>query len=1531
MSVNVRNDRTIVSIVNNRPLDHGFGFRSRMLVGLNVAFACALLLVPNLDPQSSGQEPSAQAKATQEAFKASNDLLKAQWAAWSARQKRARLAAAKKPAIAASFADRSRVDERFRPAPEQAGLARSSTTPWYRPTEVVSAGGTLSVTLTIDYASLTLGADPVRLRCYNGVLAGPTLRARPGDLLKIKLVNALPPNPVSGEHANNTLHEYNTTNLHTHGLHVSPAGNSDNVLLDVLPGTTQDYEIQIPVNHPSGAFWYHAHRHGSVAAQVSSGVSGAIIIDGGMDAVPEIAATKGDHDRIVILQQIPYVIPPGETEGVIEEGGSDFGPDAWNNSGRFTSINGVILPVIELKPGEVERWRFVDSGFRERIDLRLIRDSGSGPANLDFHEIASDGIPLGKRNTTPGIELWPGYRSEALIQAPMVEGTYLLIDEAVPPAQTMVGDGKNRKYLAKIVVSGTPNPMGLPASTNLAAYRPPSIPASAVTGTQTATYGIDPVPGSVEFHIDGKSYDPNASPRMLTLGSVEEWTINSMNGVGPITHPFHIHVNPFEIFSIKDSNGVEQLTAPIWKDTVAMKPNTVIKFRTQYLDFTGDFVQHCHILDHEDQGMMQKIRILPASGPPTPPAPNNVREAKSPAKLKALSVASDSPSVLLFVTGSTCSHCMNQIVNLDKLLAGRGAKVTVITASSAEDLKRFPKGSFNLVPDPDLKLFKQHGLFEVKAKHATIVHDRGGHELLRKVGEAPFADHEAVLAALGQAAPSFAIAVANTDSPDDDYITWAPTPCRIRITNPVAGSADVTVTLTNNSTVNPDAGRVRFAATIANGQTATNETLTLTVKGDGTPTDFFIAGSKASALTTASLADKGRDTVIEIHKDTAAGDVLGRQAVMVRVRKDMAVVNALERKALQSAIAQLHTNPAGGGEDLYLLLLKIHSLSVMSPNARDYPNQAHNGPAFLAWHRAYILRFERELQKLDPTVSLHYWRMNQQPGPGLPALVFDPQSWGANASGSGIAGPVSFDPANPLFGWQIESEPLSRSLQNRSNISVFLPETSVLNYDKYRDDDTGHAFSEDLEANNHNHGHSWVGSWMAFCQQSPRDPIFWLFHCDLDRSWALWQATRGRFGTTGVNESDYMPNDAYSPGSFNAKGHHLKDTMWPWDGVTGPGAAGDPNSDRPPSAPGGMFPKALLPGLWPSVDAKPRPADMIDYLGVEDHAHNLGYCYDIVPFGTIEAPQIVAAAPTARLNADATWTERRNAVQALPPRKPETKAKLLEILNSRKNDDVLRIEALRRLARGNASDAFDAALAIVRDTENGGKDLQLAAVQTLAELCLFHRLTADRHHEAEAALANVVKAGAVPLRHAAIESLAVLQAGDAPVLLRGQLESKTPWLSPVEAIPLLKMASPRSDETFAALRRHLDSADPATQALAIGGLEGDTATRQRRLEFLLDADAPSAVRSAALHSLMHNDPGFPDAALHIGLDSASDPELRREAVAGLAVFARTNPVAKEKLTGWIAKLRPLESAPRKNLRTTATLIIQSLEKLALSR
>jgi FtsP/CotA-like multicopper oxidase with cupredoxin domain/peroxiredoxin len=1458
------------------------------------------------------------------------------------------------------------------PASQRLSLARAATGELINPPAAVP-GPDGKILLRVAYADNGLGVnDPVtlHLRSYNGNLVGPTIRAKAGDTIRVRLVNDLPPEPGPVPHGDGH-HLWNTTNLHTHGLHVSPqakpdspdpaAIESDNVLIDVAPGQTQEYAFAIPASHPAGTFWYHAHKHGSTSAQVSSGMAGALIVSrdgteehlGNLDVEPEVKAAMAvvdgrQREKLLVFQQMPFVMHDGL--GVIElsdvtDDGSLFDPGTWHASGHSTTVNGKLLPVITFSPGEAQRWRMIHSGFRELLKLQLEKDpdpaiGGAGPAHIMLHEIAVDGQALSKRDTKPEVELYPGNRSDVLVQAPPQTGVYYLIDATSPAGNSLFGEHEPLKFIAKVVIAdAAPLTMALPANERIAAHRRASLVAPPSSDpVEHAFYGIT----SAGFVIGGVDPGPNrpvngapfstASTRVLTLGATQRWLIGTRNapGIG-VAHPFHIHVNPFEVVAIRGPDGRNILSEPVWRDTIAMPQGYTIEFLTKYEDFRGSFVQHCHILDHEDQGMMQKIAIRDPAVPPPAALRSAVESAPRPIDRpgeNAPAAGSGRPAVLVFVKGSFCTHCMTQLTGMAQALAGKDVDVTVVSASSPEDVQAFPKFPFRVVADPELTLFKQYGSFEGEAKHATIVRDPRGKEVLRRVGDAPFADHEAVLAALRQAEPQIVIAVNNTDKADDDYITWAPTRCQIRIANPAAGGPNVTVTLTNNSTANPDAGQVRFAATLANGKTATDTTLMLTVKGDGTPTDFFIAGSKASSLTAASQANQGRDAVIEIHSNNAAGPVIGRQAVMVRVRKDFAATNALERHALQSAIAQVHTLPAGGGEDFYLMMLRIHSLSVMSPDSDPYPNQAHQGPAFLAWHRAYLLRFERELQKHDPAVSLHYWRMNQQPASGLPAAVFSADTWGSNPVGPGI-GPVTFDAANPLFGWQINGELLSRNRRNRGDISIFLPEPSVLSYDRYRNEDTGDGFSENLESGNHNNGHGWVGSWMGDCQRSPRDPIFWLFHCDLDRSWALWQGTKGRFGTTGANENDYMPNDVYAAGSFDAKGQHLKDTMWPWDGVTGPGAPGDSSSDRPPQAPGGMFPAALLPGIWPAADAKPRPADMIDYLGVEDRAHNLGYCYDIVPFGPVPAPPAPVFALRGSLDANATWTERRNAVRALNPRK--AKAKLLEVLTSKKNDDSLRIEALQRLARGAAPESFDAAIAILRDPDAGGQNLQLAVVQTLGELCLIHRLPAERHHAAQAALAEAVRSGPIPLRRAAIESLAAMQAPAAATLVREQLESREPWLSSAEAIPLLKVASPQSPETAAALRRFLESADPETRSLAILGLEGDRASRARRLELLVDLDAPLAVRRASLKSVMHADPGFPEAALRVALDSSSDLELRREAVAGLAVFARGNRASKETLTSWIARLRPLESAPQKSMRATAALGIEGLEKLALAR
>ena len=153
----------------------------------------------------------------------------------------------------------------------------------------------------------------------------------------------------------------------------------------------------------------------------------------------------------------------------------------------------------------------------------------------------------------------------------------------------------------------TMQPWRLPTNDDVKAFRLPSIDPAAVTGQKSAIYTIDLTTNPISFKIDGVSYDENDPPQTLKLGKTEEWTVQGTVA----NHPFHIHVNPFEVISIVAADGTPIVTDPVWRDTILMPADGVVKFRTRYDTFTGKFVQHCHILDHEDQGMMQLLEIIP--------------------------------------------------------------------------------------------------------------------------------------------------------------------------------------------------------------------------------------------------------------------------------------------------------------------------------------------------------------------------------------------------------------------------------------------------------------------------------------------------------------------------------------------------------------------------------------------------------------------------------------------------------------------------------------------------------------------------------------------------------------------------------------------------------------------------------------------------------------------------------------------------------------------------------------------------------
>jgi FtsP/CotA-like multicopper oxidase with cupredoxin domain len=521
-------------------------------------------------------------------------------------------------------------------------VARYGEKPLQNPPDIVSRNGVLTTDLVAQYTdpnTLSIGGCPLHLRTYGGKLVGPTLRAKPGDVLDIRLDNQLPiqsPDQIQAqfEQESHNAHlgmfpaEFNTTNLHTHGLHVSPSGNSDNVLLRIPSQTTFPYEIKVPGNHPAGTFWYHAHAHGSTAIQVGSGMAGALILEDDPAHIPPALREANKDEKILVLETILYnrngeldqITALFPSPGKPNECSQPDNVDTWLCSKRRVMINGQITPVISMRPGEVQRWRIIDAAFRQSFELRL--------EGHPLHEIALDGLYLGHIDNWPEgstIELQPGYRSDVLVQASRAPGTYRLISGPAPATRALdavVPTGE--EVIALVKVEGEPMNMTLPTDAEMAALAPfPGLDLrKSANGVQEVVFklGADLEQGRNYFQVNYEPFDESQS-RKVVLGATEQWSLTTVgdppanNGIPPLPHVFHIHVNPFEMVR-KDPAGADEL---VWKDTVLV-PTAVganrqpisqrVDVYTRYTDYIGKFVLHCHILDHEDLGMMEVVEVI---------------------------------------------------------------------------------------------------------------------------------------------------------------------------------------------------------------------------------------------------------------------------------------------------------------------------------------------------------------------------------------------------------------------------------------------------------------------------------------------------------------------------------------------------------------------------------------------------------------------------------------------------------------------------------------------------------------------------------------------------------------------------------------------------------------------------------------------------------------------------------------------------------------------------------------------------------
>jgi len=501
-------------------------------------------------------------------------------------------------------------------------LAQDSCPPRPAPGSVVQDAFTIASTNGVLAAELVMGHSVddsgYTHYCFNyktpegHIVEAPTLRLNQGDTLNLGVLNRIQADdagmkmpPVEGKGCGDggpmTLQ---STNVHFHGLNVSPNCGEDDVLTTLIqPGTKGfEFKIPIPVDEPPGLYWYHPHVHGFTEFQVNGGAAGALIVEGMNKFRPEV---NGLTERVFTVRQ-QYLVPwiPGPYQLTLNYQVSAF---------PFPR------PVIQMKPGEKQYWRVLNATIQDFLPLQF--QVNGTPQAVEL--IALDGYPLATPRKETTILVPPAGRAEFIVEAPATGGSAIFTTEVYSTGPT--GNPDLAQTLG--VVQLTNNPAGAQAVR-------PSAPAPQVEHlkfadlakqiptTQRHIYFSEEFGGTngpIQFYITvngekQKVFEPNEKPAITTkVGAVEDWTIENR---ALETHDFHIHQIHFIVLEVDGKPVTNQdyrdsIEIPFWEGPGHAYHS--IKVRMDFRDPTiaGTFVFHCHILLHEDLGMMHKILVEP--------------------------------------------------------------------------------------------------------------------------------------------------------------------------------------------------------------------------------------------------------------------------------------------------------------------------------------------------------------------------------------------------------------------------------------------------------------------------------------------------------------------------------------------------------------------------------------------------------------------------------------------------------------------------------------------------------------------------------------------------------------------------------------------------------------------------------------------------------------------------------------------------------------------------------------------------------
>lgn len=456
------------------------------------------------------------------------------------------------------------------------------------PPQVYAQNHQLSVTL--DAMVDANGRDTF---AFNGQPVAPILRAWPGDTIRINYVNDL---PKQSKESCAISPCRDMTNLHFHGMHVSPNAPQDDVItMMAMPGQTLHYAVQIPPDQTPGLFWYHTHPHGESHRQVLDGMSGAIVIEGMDGYVPRL---RNLREQILIIRGSSIENNPQASDLLHRVGVSAACGNQEGTPTEIFTVNGAIRPRIAIAPGERQFWRIVNASADRYLDLQV----GEEPIEI----VALDGMPLAyhdPKHPTLSVNhllVSPAGRLEAIVTGPPVgvNVTFrsLCVDTGVD------GDPNPGMVLADLIPERT-SPES-PARRSVDTQAPPhsAVNLQAIEHTEP-DFAVVFTEDKKGFYINGQMYRPDSEPmRRVRVGKYEHWRI--VNDSREL-HPFHIHQVHFLAFA----QNSQPLANPVWLDTVNVPVGGTVDL---IMDFTDPVIRgmslfHCHLLNHEDKGMMAKI------------------------------------------------------------------------------------------------------------------------------------------------------------------------------------------------------------------------------------------------------------------------------------------------------------------------------------------------------------------------------------------------------------------------------------------------------------------------------------------------------------------------------------------------------------------------------------------------------------------------------------------------------------------------------------------------------------------------------------------------------------------------------------------------------------------------------------------------------------------------------------------------------------------------------------------------------------